>query len=329
MNTARPTHRIPQPDQIPVLELRRAFEAAQTAALRPAPADVQQQWIPGYKGEPLSVWIVRPKPAEGLVPAVMYFHGGGFVLGGFETHQRLVRDLAAASGMGFVFVEYSRAPEAVFPRAIEECYAATRYIAEHGAEFGLDGAQHLAVAGDCAGANLAAAVALLAKYRGGPRLRGQLLLTPMLDATQSMPPDRATPGYPQFTRDLAESYWRAYAPDPEQRRHPMVSPALSSSSLLRGLPPACVILGENDAVRRDGEAYAAKLEQAGVPATSVVFLGSSHDFLLRNSLAGRMAARDALALAANFLSRSMAGAPPAADSRSTRPVPLEALAHIA
>ncbi len=327
-NPTKRTNRVPQFHQMPVADARRAFEAAQTAPITIEPAGIHQQWIPGYKGEPLSIWIVRPKQASGLVPAVMYFHGGGFVLGSFETHERLVRDLVAASGMGFVFVDYSRAPEAQFPRAIEECYSATRYIAEHGEEFGLDGS-HLAVAGDCAGANLATVVTLLAKYRGGPPLRGQLLLAPMLDATLSMPSDRATPGHPPFTMDAAEAYWRAYTPDAAQRSHPMVSPVLASAGLLRGLPSACLLLGENDAVRPEGEAYAAKLEEANVPVTVVTYLGCAHDFLLRNSLAGRLGARDALAVAAQFLNGAMAGAPAVSTMQTYRPVPMQTLASIA
>jgi acetyl esterase len=303
-------------------ELRRAFEAAHTGPARLEPAEIRQQWIPGYRGEPLSVWIVRPDHTAGPAPTVMYFHGGGFVLGGFATHERLVRGLAAAARVGVVFVEYSRAPEAVFPRAIEECYAATRYLAAHGEEFGLDGAR-LAVAGDCAGGNLAAVVALLAKYRGGPPLRAQLLLAPMLDATLSMASHRAAPGHPPFTPEVAGTCWRAYAPDEAQRSHPMVSPALAAASLLRGLPSACVIVGEYDPLRREGEAYAAKLEEAGVPVTAAAYLGCAHDFPLR----GTPAAHDAVQLAANFLSRSLAAAPPPGEP-PRRNVPLKALAHL-
>src|SRR5216684_4160858 len=148
-------------------DARKVLEDAQAIEVRKLPADVEEKILPVGPGGEVSVRIYRPKGAKGLLPVVMYFHGGGWILGSKNTHDRILRELANGAQTAFVFVNYTPSPEAQFPVPIEQAYAVTKYVAEHGHELGLDGA-HLAVAGDSVGGNITAAVTLLAKERGGP-----------------------------------------------------------------------------------------------------------------------------------------------------------------
>ena len=260
------------------------------------PAQVDRRWIPTHTGEPLAIQIVRPRHPNKLRPGIVYFHGGGWKSGSFETHERLVRELAVATDTTLIVVEYSLSPEAMFPTAVEQAYAATSYIAQHGVEFGIEGSK-LAVMGDGVGANLATAVTMLAKYRRGPRLSAQILVSPFLDAT--------APGQ----EDSGQPFWEAYAPDAEQRKHPMVSPLLAPVGTLRSLPSAFIVTGGRGAARDQGSAYGQKLMQAGVEVTAASYPDAEHDFLVRNSVAANSAAREGLAFVAVAIGRLFAGAP--------------------
>jgi len=280
-------------------EARQAYEAMQAADGGLKPAQVDRRWIPARAGEPLATQIVRPRHPNKLRPGIVYFHGGGWVLGSFQTHERLVRELAVATDTAVVVVEYSRAPEAMFPVAVEQAYSAVSCIAEYGVEFGIasegDGSK-LAVMGDGVGANLATAVAMLAKYRRGPRLSAQILVSPFLDATA------------QCQEDSGQPFWEAYSPDAEQRKHPMVSPLLASVGTLRDLPSAFIVTGGRGAARDQGSAYRQKLMQAGVEVTAASYPDAKHDFLVRNSAATSSAAKEGLAFAAAAIGRVFAGA---------------------
>src|SRR5689334_25439940 len=165
-------------------DARKVLEDAQAIQVRKPPADVEEKVFPvGPTGE-VSVRIYRPQNAKAPLPVVMYFHGGGWVLGSKNTHDRLLRDLTNGAQAAFVFVNYTPSPEAQFPVPIEQDYAATKYIAEHGSEFGLD-AGRLAVAGDSVGGNMVAVVTQLAKERRGPTIRYQVLFYPVTDASMS------------------------------------------------------------------------------------------------------------------------------------------------
>jgi acetyl esterase len=216
-------------------------------------------------------------------------------MGSFQTHERLVRELAVATDTVVIVVEYSRSPEAMFPVAVEQAYSAVSYIAEYGMEFGIDGSK-LAVMGDGVGANLAAAVTMLAKYRRGPRLSAQILVSPFLDATA------------QGQEDSGQPFWEAYAPDAEQRRHPMVSPLLAPVATLRDLPSAYIITGGHGAARDQGSAYSQKLKHADVEVTAASYPDAEHDFLVRNSAAGSSAAKEGLAFVAAAIGRVFASA---------------------
>ncbi|WP_416467354.1 alpha/beta hydrolase [Pseudomonas sp. LFS044] len=244
--------------------------------------EVQERTLQA-NGESIKLQIVRPANAKGELPVFMFFHGGGWVLGDLPTHQRLIRDLVVGSGAVAVYVDYTPSPEAHYPTAINQAYAATRWVAEHGKEIGVDG-KRLAVAGNSVGGNMAAVVALKAKQAGTPKLRFQLLLWPVTDASFE------TGSYKQFaeghflTTGMMKWFWDNYTLDNKAREQIYASPLRASSEQLKGLPPALVQTAEFDVLRDEGEAYARKLDAAGVAVTSVRYNGMIHDYGLLNPL---------------------------------------------
>jgi acetyl esterase len=283
---------------------RAVLDEAQDGDVAMAPAEIEQHTIPGGPDGKVSVTIVRPVGATGSLPAVVYTHGGGWVLGNFATHERLVRDLTAQTGAAFVFVNYPRSPEARYPTAIEQVYATLTWVAERGGELGLDG-RRLAVAGESVGGNMTAAVTLLAKERGGPAIRYQALLYPVTDAAFDTATYEQFAEGPWLTREAMKWYWDAYIPDASQRSEPTASPLQATLEQLRGLPPALVVTDEADVLRDEGEAYGRKLRQAGVDVTAVRYEGVFHDFMMLNALAGTNANRDATAQTARALTAAL------------------------
>ena len=236
-------------------------------------AHVEDRSVPSAAGEiPLRIYTPR---GEGPLPALVFFHGGGWVIGSIRSHDNACRALANASGCIVASVEYRLAPEAKYPAAADDCYAATRWVAEHAAELGADPSR-IAVGGDSAGGNLAAAVALMARDRGGPALAYQLLIYPVTDhdfGTVSYQDN--SEGCGLSTRDM-QWFWDQYLPGAAEGKEPYASPARASS--LAGLPPALVITAEYDVLRDEGEAYAEALRAAGVPATATRYDGMIHGF---------------------------------------------------
>jgi acetyl esterase len=268
-------------------------------------ADIEDRLLPvGPKGK-VSIRIVRPRGVEATLPVIMYFHGGGWVLGDQDTHDRLIREIANGAGAAVVFVNYTPSPEAQYPVPIEEAYAATQWVAENGKEINVD-ASRLAVVGDSVGGNMATAVTLLAKERGGPSIRLQVLFYPVTEAGFD------TPSYDQFgenyylTREAMKWYWDQYAPDPAVRGEPTASPLCASVEQLRDLPATLLITDECDVLRDEGEAYARKLTEAGVNVTATRYLGITHDFVMLNAVTDTPAARGAIAQANEILSRTLA-----------------------
>ncbi len=287
--------------QLPPEEGRKAVDEVQGGEVELPAADVETTHVDGVE-----VRIVRPPGATGPLPVIVYIHGAGWVFGNFHTHERLVRELAVGTGAAVVFPEYDRSPEARYPVAIEQNYAVAKWVAEHGAEYGLDSTK-IAIAGDSVGGNMTAALTLLAKQRGDVTFRQQVLFYPVTDAnfdTESY--QRFAEGY-FLALDGMKWFWDQYTTDPAQRAEITASPLRASLDELTGLPPALVITGEADVLRDEGEAYAAKLRQAGVPVTAVRYQGIVHDFVMLNTLRGTHAAEAAIKQAIEVLRTALAG----------------------
>jgi acetyl esterase/lipase len=250
------------------------------------------------------VRIVRPAGTVDALAAVIYIHGGGWILGDRNTHDRLVREIAVGAGAAVVFVDYDRSPEARYPVAIEQAYAATRYVVDHGADLRID-ASRLAVAGDSVGGNMAAALTLMARQRRGPKIAFQVLFYPVTDA------DFDTASYTRFadgpwlTRRAMRWFWDAYLPDVAARKQPTATPLNASLDELAGLPEALVVVDQNDVLRDEGEAYARRMSDAGVRVTSVRYNGTIHDFAMLNALADTPATRGAIAQAVGALKMAL------------------------
>jgi len=244
-------------------------------------------------GRTVKLYIMKPEGVSGTPGILFFIHGGVWIVGNFQNHQRLLRDLVVGSGQVGVFVEYTPLPMAKFPTQLEECYAALKWVAGHASEFGADGTR-IAVAGNSVGGNMSAALPLMVKDRNGPPLRYQALLIPATDASVD------TESYREFgtERFLARAFmkygWDLYAPDAKTRDNPYVSPLRATIEQLRGLPPALVITAENDPLRDEGEAYARKLKAAGVTVDAVRYNGTIHDFVLLNALRGVPSTRAAI-----------------------------------
>jgi acetyl esterase/lipase len=243
----------------------------------------EDKWItvPAEVGD-VRVRLVKPVGAEGPLPVILYIHGGGWILGNSGTHDRLIRELCDGAKAAVAFVEYDRSPEARYPVAIEQAYATAQWVTRNGADEGLD-ASRMAVAGDSVGGNMTAAVAIMAKQRGDVSFVHQSLYYPVTDAAQDTDSYREFANGPFLTAKAMEWFWDAYIPgNGEQRSEITASPLRATPEELAGLPPALVIVDENDVLRDEGEAYARKLTQAGVPTTSVRYNGIIHDFMMLN-----------------------------------------------
>ncbi|WP_122435476.1 alpha/beta hydrolase [Pseudomonas viridiflava] len=287
-------------EQLSPKDARAVLVGAQSGVKLTLPkADVSEKTIK-VDGQSISLNIVRPAGVKGTLPVFMFFHGGGWVLGDFQTHERLVRDLVAGSGAVAVFVNYTPSPEAHYPTAINQAYTATRWVAEHGKEINVDG-KRLAVAGNSVGGNMAAVVALMAKEKGTPALRYQVLLWPVTDANFN------TASYDQYaeghflTRNMMKWFWDNYTTDAAQRNEIYASPLRATTEQLKGLPPALVQTASADVLRDEGEAYARKLDQAGVPVTAVRYNGMIHDYGLLNVVSQVPAVRSAMLQASEEL----------------------------
>ncbi|HET7480407.1 MAG TPA: alpha/beta hydrolase [Rubrobacteraceae bacterium] len=236
-------------------------------------ADVRDFTVPGPAGE-LPVRFYRPE-VSGHVPLIVYFHGGGWVIGNVEVADKPCRSLANASGCAVASVEYRLAPESKFPAAPEDCYAATRWMAEHAEELGVD-AGKIAVAGDSAGGNLAAAVALMARDRGGPDLAYQLLIYPAVEAEADFPSVHENAEGYLLTSGAMKWFWGHYLTGTADAENPYASPLRAED--LSGLPPALVVTCEFDPLRDEGEAYAERLRDAGVEVQATRYDGMIHGF---------------------------------------------------
>ncbi|MEU8827035.1 alpha/beta hydrolase [Streptomyces sp. NPDC048636] len=286
--------------QMSPAEGRRAVDELQSGPV--SKPEVDEEWISvtGIPEGNVKARILRPPGVGGTLPVILYIHGAGWVFGNAHTHDRLARELAVRVGAAVVFPEYDLSPEVHYPVALEQNYAVGQWIVTHGEGAGLDPSR-IAVAGDSVGGNMSIALTLLAKERGDLSLVHQVLLYPVTDAAFD------TGSYEQFadgyylSREAMRWFWDQYTTDPDQRAEITASPLRADTSQLAGLPPALVITGEADVLRDEGEAYAAKLREAGVPVAAVRMQGIIHDFLMLDALRDTEAARTALTLAVDTL----------------------------
>lgn len=278
-------------EQLPVKDARAVLTGAQKGAELP-PAQISQKIIT-IQGKPLTLTIVKPGHASSTLPVFMFFHGGGWVLGDFPTHERLVRDMVNASGAAAVFVNYQPSPEAHFPVAITQAYEATKWVAEHGAEIGVDG-KRLALVGNSVGGNMVAAVALQAKQFKTPAIRYDVMLWPVTDARFD------TASYDQFadghflTKNMMKWFWDNYAVSEKDRNNILASPLRATTEQLKGLPPTLIQTAELDVLRDEGEAFGRKLDAADVPVTVTRYNGMIHDYGLLNALSQEPTVRTAI-----------------------------------
>jgi acetyl esterase len=285
------------------VDARKVLEGAQTSVqVDVSGVDITEKTIV-QDGLSVKLFIVRPSGQSGVLPVFMFFHGGGWVLGDFPTHKRFVRDLVIYSGLVCVFVEYTRSPEAKYPVALNECYAGSKWVAEHGAEINVDG-KRMAVVGNSVGGNLTAAVSLMAKEKG-LELKFQLLFWPVTNAYFE------TESYNKYsesrflTKNMMIWFWDNYISKPENRNEIYASPLKASIAQLKGLPPTLVQVAENDVLRDEGEAYARKMDEAGVDVTLIRVEGMIHDYGLLNPIATVPAVQSALRAAAAELKKAL------------------------
>ena len=290
--------------ELPLGEVRKAVDDAQAGVPMPG---VEEAWVtvPAAVGD-VRVLLIKPSGVDGQLPVVLYMHGGGWIFGSASSHGRLAGGLAVAADAAVAFIDYALAPEARYPVQIEQCYAVARWVTEQGDTRGLDPSR-IAVAGDSAGGNMATVLCILAKQRGDVSFVQQSMFYPMTDALT----DENTESYrlfkdgPYGDAKTMEWFWSTYLPEQQDlRRESTVSPLRATFEELKGLPPALVIVDENDILRDQGEAYASKLQAADVPTASVRFNGTMHDFMMLAPLRDTETTRAAISLAASAFRRA-------------------------
>ena len=280
----------PPLESLPPLDAREVLVGAQASVPVDLSGIEESEKTITAQGHTIKLNVVRPEGVKGNLPVFMFIHGGGWVLGDYPTHKRMVRDLVVLTGFAGVFVNYTRTPDAKYPQAINEIYAATKWVAEHGEEINLDG-RNLAIVGNSVGGNMTAATTLKAKEQGGPEIKLHIMMWPVTDANFE------TESFKQFgekrflTTPLMKWMWDLYTTDPKQRKEIYAAPLQATVEQLKGLPPALIQVAESDILRDEGEAYGRKLDEAGVKVTTVRYDGMIHDFGLLNGLAEEPAVR--------------------------------------
>lgn len=281
--------------QLPPSQGRMVLERLQDETVFLYPAAIQTIMVKTKNWGNVKVFIVSPDNVTSPAHIIFYIHGGGWVFGSFHTHEKLVRELAARTGAVIVFPEYSRAPEARYPAAIEQCYdiLCKLPLLTQKAGIRMD-PDTLTVAGDSAGGNMAVAMSLLAKYRNGPGIQKQLLYYPVTDASF------CTDSYIQFAegyylyRQGMIWFWEQYAPWVRERSQVTASPLCAGTGQLKGLPDTMILNGEADVLRDEGQDFGRKLREAGVNVTAMIFQGIIHDFVMLNALDQTEACRGAM-----------------------------------
>lgn len=292
--------------QVPPEEGRRRLEEAQDAPVYKYPAECSSRLVDTGKWGRIPVYFVSPDGNEPICSVIFYIHGAGWVFGSYHTHEKLVRELAARTHSLVVFPEYARAPEARYPVALEQCYAVLTHLQEITESESHRLFQTLTVAGDSVGGNMAIAMALMTKERGGLPISKLLLYYPVTNACFDTPSYcRFASGYYLYRAGM-QWFWQQYAPDAGDRNHITASPLRATREQLCGLPETMIINGQADVLRSEGEAFGEKLRQAGVPLTALRVQGIIHDFVMLNALDQTDACRVAMDASVAWLNRKNA-----------------------
>ena len=281
--------------QLPPRQGRLVLERAQSTPIKMYPANIQKTVGNTGRWGTLPVYIVSPTEVKEPSNVIFYIHGAGWVFGSFHTHEKLVRELAVRTGCILLFPEYSRSPEVRYPVAIEQCYDVLCRIPTILKEIGFQmRPDTLTVAGDSVGGNMTIAMTLMAQERRGPYIQKQLMYYPVTDACF------CTDSYCQFAEDYylyregMMWFWDQYTTSERERNEITASPLRANLNQLRNLPEAMILNGEADVLRDEGEAFARKLRDAGVPVTAMRFQGMIHDFVMLNALDQTKACRSAM-----------------------------------
>ena len=268
-------------------------------------AEVQNRTISTISAGNIDIKIVRPKcNTEEKLPVILYLHGGGWILGNAKTHDTLIKKLAICTKSVVIFPEYSKSPEAIYPTAINQCYAVLEYIKQNPLEFNIN-ENKIAVAGDSAGGNMATVLALKAKQENGPHICLQALFYPVTDASMDTKSYNDFKDGPWLSKKAMEWFWEAYVPEKSLRNNPHISPLKAELNTLKGLPPTLIITAENDVLRDEGEEYARKLNQAGVKVINARINGTIHDFMMLNALSDTQPTKGAFALAGKIIKKEL------------------------
>jgi len=304
----------PPLESLPPLEAREVLVNAQASVPVDLSGIEESEKTITADGYTIKLNVVRPEGVKGKLPVFIFIHGGGWVLGDYPTHKRMVRDLVVLTGFAGVFVNYTRTPDAKYPQAINEIYAATKWVADHGDEIAVDG-KNLAVVGNSVGGNMTAVTALKAKEKGGPNIKLHIMMWPVTDANFERESFKQFGENRFLTTPLMKWMWDLYTTDPNQRKQIYASPLQASVEQLKGLPPALIQVAESDILRDEGEEYGRKLDEAGVTVTTVRYEGMIHDFGLLNAIATEPATRSLFEHAAAELKKYLQRE---ADTRTAR-----------
>ncbi len=291
-------------EKLTPVDARIVLIETQTAAEVDYSGIEESEYVIVQEGNPINFHIVRPQGVESTLPVFVFIHGGGWVLGDYATHRRLVRDLVVRTGAVAVFPDYALSPEARYPTAINQIYQLVNWLAKNGEEIGVDGSR-MGIAGNSVGGNMSAAITLMAKEKEGPLIACQVLFWPVTDANFE------TESYNLFaegrflTKNMMKWFWDAYIENPKDRNNRFVSPLRALHSELVGLPPTLIQTAENDVLRDEGEEYARKLDEAGVEVVLTRFQGQIHDFGMLNPLAHIPATKLSILEAAVFMKEKL------------------------
>lgn len=289
-------------EQMSPVEARQVLIGAQQGVVLPS-AQVSEKTIQ-IQGQSIKLKIVKPKNSKGVLPVFMFFHGGGWVLGDFSTHERLIRDLVRESGAAAVYVDYTPSPEAKFPIAINQAYEATKWVAEHGKEIGVDGTR-LGLVGNSVGGNMVASVALQAKQFGGPKIRYNVMLWPVTDASFDNESYNTYTNNHFLTKNMMKWFWDNYTTKASDRNNILASPLRANNEQLKDFPPTLIQTAELDVLRDEGEAFGRHLDKAGVPVTVTRYNGMIHDYGLLNPLSNEPTVKTAISQAGSELKKHL------------------------